>query len=612
MNARSSPTEAGVPFMAFAVAATLLTGIWGGAQLAVLLATGDTLPVGLAEAAAAAFRLPGTWSDPAAAWPAALRPLLPHPALYWTCTAVGVAGALLVLSAALYAMRPQVGVGRRVRLGVDACARFATLAELAPLVVRRPTSGRLSLGLVHGRLVATEDRHGAPVPRRARGRQGDRSSVIVIGPSRCGKTANAISGILEWDGPAVLSSVKTDLLAATIEARSRLGDVKIFDPTGATSHRSAHWSPLRAARTAAGAQRAARALAEAGPSGGAENLPFFTALAQQLLWPVLFTAAASGATMDDVVEWVLRGDRPTEDDLGQIAPRLLDLARMWDSTVVEDARRAQSAIEAVWGLDDRTRGGTYATCHTLLQAWQDPQVAAAAERQDISLEWLLDGNNTLYLCGPMHEQARLSAVFGGLLGDLFQQAYERAGATNQPLPSTLVMLDEAGNTPARWLPQVASTCAGIGVLLVTIWQSKAQIDHAYGQLADSVITNHGSKIIFSGVSDSSTLEYAGSLLGDEELWQRSVTADGQFMADGQRSVHHSTTTAKLIPPELLRRVAPGEALLVHGTLPPAHLHARPYYRLPRRDSGRITRQPALGGRTSSESQHISRILSGGR
>jgi type IV secretion system protein VirD4 len=35
---------------------------------------------------------------------------------------------------------------------------------------------------------------------------------------------------------------------------------------------------------------------------------------------------------------------------------------------------------------------------------------------------------------------------------------------------------------------------------------------------------------------------------------------------------------RLVPAHVLRQVKPGEALLIHGTLPPAHLHARPYYR----------------------------------
>ncbi len=36
--------------------------------------------------------------------------------------------------------------------------------------------------------------------------------LALVGPSRSGKTTAVVSGILEWDGPAVLSSVKADLL----------------------------------------------------------------------------------------------------------------------------------------------------------------------------------------------------------------------------------------------------------------------------------------------------------------------------------------------------------------------------------------------------------------
>jgi len=139
--------------------------------------------------------------------------------------------------------------------------------------------------------------------------------------------------------------------------------------------------------------------------------------------------------------------------------------------------------------------------------------------------------------------------------------------------STVILLFEPNR--ARWLPGVASTCAGIGLLLVTIWQSKAQIDAAYGRLADSVITNHGTKIIFSGVSDPATLEYAARLLGDEEILRRSTTLD---LDSGRRSISEAVHSTRLVPAHVLRQVRPGQALLVHGTLPPAHLHSRPYFR----------------------------------
>jgi len=565
--------------LVLAGAAALLAVVWGGAQLAALAGTGQPLPAGVGEAAGALLALPSTPGDPAAAWPAHLAGRLPGPVLYWACTTAAAAAALAAAAAVLRLAAPRVGVGRRVRLGVDARARLARPADLAPLLVRRPTPGRLILGTVGGRLVATEDRRGAPArSRRARRRQGDRSAVLVVGPARCGKTANAITGILEWTGPAVLSSVRTDLLDATLARRRELGEVRVFDPTGATGVTTSRWSPLRGAATIEGAQRAARALADAAPKTGADNLGFFTALAEQLLWPLLWLAAVDDRTMAELVGWVLAADQPSGDDRGDVAALLDAYTQHPEQDLRDGATAARAGARAIWSLDERTRGAVYATCHTMLRAWQDPSVAAAADAQEIDLDWLLSGSNTLYLCGPAHEQQRLAPVFAGLLGDLFQQAYQTADRTGGPLPLTLVVLDEAGNTPAAWLPSVASTCAGIGILLVTIWQSKAQIDQAYGTLADSVVTNHGTKLLFSGISDRSTLEYAAALLGDEELQQRSLTADPSLLGGAPHTVTHAATTAKLVPNDVLRRIPPGRALLIHGTLLPAELTHRPYYR----------------------------------
>ena len=556
---------------------TLSIAIWAGAQLAArVFGAGHWLDLELSDATHALLRLGAHLGEPRRAWPVATQGGLPGPVPYWACTAVPVALlAGITVPLAYAATRSGAGSPRRRRLGVDTRARFAHRRELTPLIVQGPCPGRFILGRVGRHLVATEDRDG-PRPRwGSRARHGDRSSVLVIGPTRCGKTANAISGTLEWPGPAILSSVKADLMGATLVQRRRLGDVRVFDPTHSTDHPTAGWSPLRAAHTVTGAQKAARALAAASPRRGAENLDFFLSLAEQVLWPLLWIAAASDATMRDVVRWVLTQDRPTTASPGEVAPLLDAQLYALDPGRAHDAALVLDAISAAWVLDERTRSNVYATVQTLIGPWADPTVAASAARQDLDLDWLLAGANTLYVCAPQHEQARLAPVFGGLIGDLVQQAFERAGRDNRPLPPTLLVLDEAGNTPTRWLPGVASTCAGIGLLLVSIWQSKAQIDAAYGRLADSVITNHGTKIIFSGVSDLATLDYAARLLGDEEILRRSSTLE---LGVGRRSISEAAVAARLVPAHVLRQVRPGEALLIHGTLPPAHLHARPYYR----------------------------------
>jgi type IV secretion system protein VirD4 len=574
MNDRHHVTNLTLGFLAALF--VVCTAAWAGAQLAArLFGSGHWVDINLADALHAVLRLGAHVDAPRHAWSATADRALPGPVGYWTCTIIVFSVLCLALIPAVTLWFHPIAISRRRRLGVDAQARLARTRELAPLIVTGPTPGRLILGRAGRQLVATEDAHAGRPTRGSGTRRGDRSSVLVIGPTRCGKTANAIAGILDWSGPAILSSVKADLMSATLAARRRLGDVRVFDPTASTNQPGAGWSPLRASDTVTGAQKAARALTDSSPRHGAENLDFFLSLAEQLLWPLLWVGAVSGCTMRDIVRWVLTQDRPTEAGPGEIAPLLDAQLYALDPARQEDAASVLDAMSAAWLLDERTRSNVYATVQTLIRAWADPTVAAGADTQDVDLDWLLSGSNTLYICAPQHEQARLAPVFGGLVGDLVQQAFERAGRTNRPLPPTLLVLDEAGNTPARWLPGVASTCAGIGLLLVTIWQSKAQIDAAYGRLADSVITNHGTKIIFSGVSDPATLEYAARLLGDEEILRRSTTLD---LDSGRRSISEAVHSTRLIPAHVLRQVRPGQALLVHGTLPPAHLHARPYFR----------------------------------
>ena len=82
--------------------------------------------------------------------------------------------------------------------------------------------------------------------------------------------------------------------------------------------------------------------------------------------------------------------------------------------------------------------------------------------------------------------------------------------------------------------------------------------------------------MFSGCSDIATLDYVSRLLGDEDVERRSVSYDVGG-GSGRRSISESVHREALTPFHLLRQVRPGEAVLIHGTLPPAHLRARRYW-----------------------------------
>jgi type IV secretion system protein VirD4 len=247
------------------------------------------------------------------------------------------------------------------------------------------------------------------------------------------------------------------------------------------------------------------------------------------------------------------------------------------------------ALLAIWEMEERTRSSVYATAQTVIWPWADPGVAASSRGRGLDLDWLLGDNNTLYLCAPIEDQRRLAPAFGGLLNDLIAQAYRRVARTGQPLdPPVLIVLDEAGNTPLRALPEYASTLSGLGVLLVTIWQSLAQLEAAHGRQADTILTNHLSKVFYAGLSDPASLRYVSLVLGDEEVETRSRSLAKDA---GRGSLQLATTRVSLTPAHVLRQMRPGDALLVHGTLPPAHIRTRPYFR-DRRLADRASFPPA--------------------
>ncbi|HTN99698.1 MAG TPA: type IV secretory system conjugative DNA transfer family protein [Microthrixaceae bacterium] len=567
--------------------------VWAGASLALIL-SGHAQRIPFSSVAEATSRLPANLSMPAGAWASPYDQLLPAAPLYWFCTALAAAVIVAATALILYAVsRSKVGTAKRRPLGVDGRTCFAKRRDLGPVLVSAPVPGRFVIARFGRRLVATESppprSTGRPRGTRRRDRRGDRGAVGLVGPSRSGKTTAAVAGILEWDGPAVLSSVKADLLETTQGWRAALGEVRVYDPTSSTVPRgtSAFWSPLQQAGTVVGAQRAARSLCDAAPRGGVEGgMDFWLTQAEILLSGLLFVARNAHRNMDAVCEWVLTQDRPGELGPGEVRQALDALSVSNNEALVLGATEVAKGLVSVWEMEDRTRSSIYATAQTVIWPWTDPGVAASARLPrgkaggggsgGIDLPWLLSGPNTVYLCSPIEDQRRLAPAFGGLLNDLINQAYRRVAATGRPLdPPLLVVIDEAGNTPMRSLPEYASTLAGIGVLLVTIWQSLAQLEVAYGKASDTILTNHLTKLFYAGLSDPASLRYVDQVLGDTEVDTRSHSA-AERMNGG--SDQFSTTRVPLTPAHVLRQMRPGDALLVHGTLPPAHVRTRPFYR----------------------------------
>ncbi len=162
-----------------------------------------------------------------------------------------------------------------------------------------------------------------------------------------------------------------------------------------------------------------------------------------------------------------------------------------------------------------------------------------------------------------------------MLHQLITAAYIRHAATGRPLERPLLIaLDEAANiAPLDELDTLASTAAGTGIQLLTIFQDKAQIETRYGTRAATVVNNHRAKIWLSGVSDEPSLRYLATLLGEGHVTQDATSTD----TGGRRSTSTSQTFRPLATADQLRQIPANQGVLVYGALPPARLALRPYY-----------------------------------
>ncbi len=265
--------------------------------------------------------------------------------------------------------------------------------------------------------------------------------------------------------------------------------------------------------------------------------------------------------MEDVVRWTNTGEF---DEPG----RLLEMAG-------EDA--GAIALAACQARDPRILSSVVTTLETVLAPFEDPVVSASTAISDIDLTLLLREGGTLYLCGPSHEQHRVQGLFAALVASAVAAAIERVSATGGPLhPPLLLVLDEAANiAPVRDLDTLASTGAGLGLQLVTVCQDLAQLATRYGnERARTIANNHRAKLLLSGVSDLTTLDLLSGLAGEAAVREETMTHD---LRDGRRSRSSAVAFRRLAPTDELRRVPPGQGVLIYGHLPPVRVRLRPWF-----------------------------------
>jgi type IV secretion system protein VirD4 len=540
---------AGLVLVAALAALTVL--VWTTGAIAGLVFSGSPATTPAADAIEVASRLPAHLGDPRLAWPSAARRGLPGPVGMYLVLGVELAatGAAARLAAPrLRGIELSSLAGGR---GKPPVAEWARRRDLAPLIVDRPMPGRVTLGQRGKDLLAAEEGQ----------------SVIVFGPTQSGKTSGlVIPALLEWEGPVVATSVKSDLLGPTLERREELGETWVFDPTQSVDVERARATPLQSAETWEGALQAAHRIASSAKAaaGDLSDGSFWFANGEKLLAPLLFAANRAGGTMETVVTWVDEGPEACK---GAVLPIL-------ERSNEEAASRAFLATQ---NREERARSSVYTTTETMIAAYADPRVAEETAGSDYTPERLLDGGaNTLFLISPRSEQQRLQSVHSSLIEGLIAVVEEMSIKTGRPiLPRLLLALDEFPNTaPFPRADEVAATGSGLGIQMLTVLQDLSQLKARLGDRAASTVNNHRAKIVVGGISDLETTDYFSRLAGTGKYAHRSTSSGRDRGGD---STTEGDTYRELAPQHLVRELESGVAMLAYGNLAAAQISLRPWF-----------------------------------
>ena len=480
-------------------------------------------------------------------------------ALAWTLHAVtrdGLALAVLVI-----VIRALAAGRLRLPLSMDQAPATRLAERIAdardPGEAVRAHSQRLGGGAYLG--ISTTGRWITANPEHA---------VLVLGPPRAGKTTSVvIPSLLAAPGAALSTSTKRDVIDATWQARSRLGQVWLFDPAGEQTTwpagiRKLCWSPVAAATSWDQALIMARAMTTVSPAAhGTRNEHHWSERSTALLAPLLYAANLTSQPISTVLRWVLRAE--------------LDPA----GKALEDhnATVAGDVLIGIARTDERERSPIFSATAGTLAAYNANATRRAAADPNFDPHHFARSTDTVYITAPAHKQSLAAPLVVGLLEQIRHATYQHATNDKPSTPPVYLCLDEVANiAPIHDLPALISEAGGQHLHILACLQDLSQARTRWGtDAADGFLSLFQTKLILNGIADTRTLENISTTLGeyDRHLISHTVNhsePDGEPLTDRTHDTHSQSTTYntqrhRTLNPGDIARLPPAHALHLHGT-----------------------------------------------
>jgi type IV secretory pathway TraG/TraD family ATPase VirD4 len=301
-------------------------------------------------------------------------------------------------------------------------------------------------------------------------------------------------------------------------------------------------------------------------TGGVESGGFWEGKTRTALQALLHAAALDSRTPRELFGWTLSPSSAAD------AVAIL-------SSSPKAAPGWADSLESMIHSDPRTRDSIWMGVSLALTCLADPRVldAVSPKRgEHFDPVDFLTNNGTLYLLATGAGASASWSLVAAFIEDLVETARHLAAASPGARldPPLLLALDEIGNlSPLPSLPVLMADGGGTGITTMPVLQSLSQArdkwgDHAAGAIWDASIV----KVVLGGTSSAKDLQDLSALIGERDEKTETVSV-GDY---GSRSLQRSIRRVSVMPPEVIRTLPFGTALVLLRSAPPLVTDLRPW------------------------------------
>jgi len=405
-------------------------------------------------------------------------------------------------------------------------------------------------------------------------------SVMLSAPTRSGKGISiVIPNTLNWPDSLVVLDVKPEIARRTAGFRAKHGQKVFVWAPFAEDGRTHCYNPLAYIRPeyryVVGDALAIAQIIYPTPTNASGSSVFFAETARNLflgLTLYLVETPELPRTIGEVLRQASGNGNPVKAYLQSLINDRTSSDRPLSDKCV-------NALMRFLNTSDDVLTSILATLNAPLVVFEDALVDVATSKNDFLLTNLRRERVTIYVQVPIPRLADAAVLLNLFYAQLLNLNTTELPEDNPALKYQVLMINDEFTTMGRVnaFSKGIGYIAGFGLRVLTVIQSRSQIDSTYGKEdSRNFVTNHGAELMFAPKEQRDANEYSEAL-GHFTDKSESKGRSSSGKSGSSQSSNTSAAKRPLLYPQEFKRIGKNKAVLMVENVRPIMVQKVCYY-----------------------------------